>query len=143
MPLSILIDVRNLQLQDGEQNIIHYKTRGYLYQKGQATYLQYQEGAEGLEGVQTTLKIEKDRVTLIRHGELSMNQVFKSGTMTEGIYRTPWGQFDMGTETTNIEMALGFEEGRFRIFYKLYLGGELTSENTLELTYHSTGEEEE
>jgi uncharacterized beta-barrel protein YwiB (DUF1934 family) len=143
MAISVQIDVRSLQRQDGEQNIINYQTRGYLYQQGQATYLQYQEGAEGLEGVQTTLKLEKNRVTLIRHGNISMNQVFEKGLRDEGTYHTPYGDLALGTETTLLEMVLGYEEGRMRIFYDLYLGGAISSVNTLEITYQSIQEDQD
>lgn len=143
MAISVRIDVRNLQRQDEEQNIINYQTRGYLYQKGQATYLQYQEGAEGLEGVQTTLKIEKNRVTLIRHGDISMKQIFEQGTRDEGMYHTPYGDLTLGTETTLLEMMLAYEEGRIRIFYDLYLSGAISSVNTLEITYQSIQEDKD
>lgn len=143
MAISVRIDVRNLQRQDGEQNMINYQTRGYLYQKGQATYLQYREGAEGLEGVQTTLKLEKNRVTLIRHGDISMKQVFENGLRDDGLYQTPYGSLALGTETSLVEMVLGFEEGRVRIFYDLYLGGAVSSANTLEITYQSFQEDKD
>lgn len=143
MAISVQIDVRNLQKQDHEQNIINYQTRGYLYQKGQATYLQYQEGAEGLEGVQTTLKLEKNRVTLIRHGDLSMKQVFEQGIRDDGMYQTPYGALALGTDTTFLEMVVGFEEGRIRIFYDVFLSGTISSTNTLEITYQSIREDKE
>lgn len=142
MAIVVLIEVKSLQRQDEQQNIISYQTRGYLYQKGQATYLQYSEGAEGLEGVQTTLKLEKDRVTLIRHGQFAMRQVFATGCKDEALYETPYGSLELLTDTHSLEMAVGYEEGRLRMTYDLYLGGELSGQNTLEITYQSTDEDE-
>ncbi|AZR74053.1 hypothetical protein BBF96_12000 [Anoxybacter fermentans] len=137
MATEILISIKNLQKQDGEKNIINYQTRGFLYDKGQATYLQYEESAEGLEGVRTTLKLEKNRVTLIRHGKVSMCQVFEEGVKDESQYKTSYGSIPLSTDTKRLEQALGFDEGRIRIYYDLYLGDELTSNNTLEIIYQT------
>lgn len=137
MAIQILIDVKNLIKQDEEQNIIHYQTRGLLYQKGQATYLQYEEGTEGLEGVQTTLKLEKDRVTLIRHGDMGLRQVFEEGKKDSCEYHTAFGSLSMMTETQGLEHALGMDEGRIRITYNVYFAGDLSSNNTLEVVYES------
>ena len=112
MAVGILLQVKSLQEQDGQQNIIDYQTRGYLYQKGQVTYLQYQEGTEGLEGVQTTLKLEKDRVTLIRHGDIAMHQTFQVGLKDEGKYETAFGNLDIGANTNLLEVVLDLKKAR-------------------------------
>lgn len=135
MAVGILLRVKSLQEQDGEQNIIDYQTRGYLYHKGQVTYLQYQEGTEGLEGVQTTLKLEKDRVTLIRHGDISMHQTFQTGVKDEGEYRTNFGSLPLSTDTELLEIVVGFDEGSIRVIYDIYLGDEKSSTNTMEVSY--------
>ncbi len=137
MAVSIILEIKNFLKQDGEQNIINCQTRGYLYQKGQATYLKYSEVAEGLEGVQTTLKLEKNRVILIRYGNISMRQIFQEGVKDEGDYQTPYGNIPMSVETSSLEQALGINEGRIRIQYDLYLGNELNSNNVLEISYQS------
>ncbi len=135
MAIDVSITVKNLQYQDEQKNIIHQQTRGYLYPKKQAVFLQYEEDSEGLKGVKTTLKLEKERVTLIRHGKVSMNQTFEKGLKHEGGYQTPYGNIPLITDTTDIEIAIGQDEGLIRIFYNLYLAEDLSSNNTLEIAY--------
>lgn len=135
MATDILISIKNLQEQDGERNVIDYQTKGELYEKKGTTYLRYKEKGEGLEGVQTTLKVEKEQISLIRHGALSMCQVFKEGVRNDCEYNTPHGTLMLSTDTKNMEKALGFDDGRIRISYDLYFSGQLTSNNTLEIEY--------
>ncbi len=135
MAIDVSITVKNLQYQDEQKNIVHQQTRGYLYPKKQAVFLQYEEDSEGLKGVKTTLKLERERVTLIRHGKVSMNQTFEKGLRHKGEYQTPYGNISLTTDTTDIEMAIGQDEGLIRIFYDVYMAEDLSSSNTLEIVY--------
>lgn len=140
MAMDIWLKVKNLQEQDGQDNIISYQTRGYLYPKNPALFLKYREDRAGLEGVMTTLKIEGDRVTLIRHGTIALKQIFAIGLTTKGSYQTPYGRFQLTTVTTDLEIDLKKAAGLIRIAYDLYWGSQLSSSNLLknhlEVVYH-------
>ena len=137
MAVDVFLSVKNLQKHNEQKNLIDYQTRGYLYQKNQATYLKYEEGTEGFEGVSTTLKIEKDRVILIRHGKITMYQVFQKDLKYQGNYQTVYGTLMLTTMTNQLEITMGLNYGIIRIVYDLYLEGEFNGNNTLEIKFES------
>ncbi|GGK25170.1 hypothetical protein GCM10010965_17390 [Caldalkalibacillus thermarum] len=83
--------------QPVDEEIQHLK--GTLYRKGEIYYLKFREQTE--DGpIDNTLKIEQDRVTVIRHGAVRMNHEYRLNSTTQGIYHTPYGALNMETHTT-------------------------------------------
>lgn len=137
MAVDVFLSIKNLQKQNKQRDLIDYQTRGYLYQKNQVTYLKYEEGTEGFEGVSTTLKIEKDRVILIRHGKITMCQVFQKDLKYQGEYQTVYGTLMLTTMTNQLEITMGINHGIIKIIYDLYLEGGFNGNNTLEIKFES------
>ncbi|MDQ0339357.1 uncharacterized beta-barrel protein YwiB (DUF1934 family) [Caldalkalibacillus uzonensis] len=110
---------------------------GMLYRKGKVYYLKYIEHSE--EGpINTTLKLEEDRLTVIRHGAASMNHVYRPGTTTRGIYHTPYGPLHMETHTTAYRFkplaTISEQQGELHWAYYLSLNGNGVSDIHFTLT---------
>ena len=75
--------------EDGEVELI---TEGKYYQRGDTTYLVYEESKiSGIEGCTTTLKIKDENIKMKRYGLLSSEIEFKKGKRYKSQYPTTIG----------------------------------------------------
>src|SRR5690606_1335568 len=87
----------------GEKQTQQQELQAQLFQKGKAVYIRYNEELEGNGSVSTTLKVEERQVTIIRHGAVRMNHVYRLGEKTTSMYQTPHGALEMEADTTQLE----------------------------------------
>ena len=91
--MEVNINIVTTQFNElGEKNIIKSNATGTLYQKKDHKYIIYKEVQNG-EETTTSLKIEKDMVTIKRYGALNSTLVFKVGKTDTSRYMTPQGAF--------------------------------------------------
>ncbi len=132
---DVLITIDSSQKQNDDATEISFQTKGRLYNKNGTYYLKYEEELEGLEGVESTLKLEENRVTLIRQGEVRTLQKFISGRRTEFEYNTLYGTLQLEVEVDRLSVELDSEQGRVDLVYKLYKSETLISINQLSISY--------
>ncbi|WLR61699.1 DUF1934 domain-containing protein [Guptibacillus hwajinpoensis] len=133
-PIEITIDSR---IQSGkEKESTNYSVQGNLVEKGEALYLRYEESLE-IGKVSTTVKIDKEQVTVIRRGALSMRQQFAPGQVSESLYKTPFGSMPMQIRTERIEQLVDKEKlkGRLTLRYLLNLEEDETQRHELSLSW--------
>ncbi len=95
-------------------------TEGKLYKKENAFYISYKEtGVTGMEGTTTTLKVEEDRVTLIRHGTVASTFVFEEGKENISHYATEFGVFTVGVRADKISSSMDEHGGVVAVLYSL------------------------
>lgn len=105
--MEVNINVKTIQFNEiGEKNIIKLNTIGNLYQKRDHKYVLYKE-IENNEETTTSLKIEKDKVTIKRFGALNSTLVFKIGYKDISRYMTPQGEFIIENLTKNLVISEG------------------------------------
>lgn len=105
--MEVNINVKTIQFNEiGEKNIIKLNTIGNLYQKRDHKYVLYKE-IENNEETTTSLKIEKDKVTIKRFGALNSTLVFKIGYTDISRYMTPQGEFIIENLTKNLVISEG------------------------------------
>ena len=81
MKKDVIITIRGLQtFEDTGEDNVELVTNGRFYNKGGCYYVSYKESElTGLGNTTTTVKIEKDKVTVIRFGDLESHMIFEEG----------------------------------------------------------------
>ncbi len=109
---------------------VEFMTEGKAYQKGDATYIVYEESEmSGMVGVKTALRIGGDgSVRMKRFGNgvmLDTVMEFHQGERFNSIYETPYGAFRMEVLTNKIVNELEPEKftGNLFIDYDIALKG--------------------
>ena len=102
--MEVKINIHTIQYNEyGERNDIKVKATGTLYKKQDNTYVIYKEKCDGKETT-TSIKIESDKVTIKRFGEINSTMVFKENHTINSNYATPQGMFVVETKTTKLNI---------------------------------------
>jgi uncharacterized beta-barrel protein YwiB (DUF1934 family) len=128
-PVEIIVNTTQT-LSDGSTQTYNQIFEGLWYVKGDVQYFHYQENDEsGLGNTQTTLKVGRDAITLIRQGEIRMRHVYQRNRRFPGTYQTPYGNLGFWIETEKMEHFIGVDEGRMHIEYTMEMEGEKSRMN--------------
>ena len=94
--IPVQITVKGVQTIEGESDTTTLVTEGFIAHKGNAVYLTYNESeATGFAGHSTTLKIEKDKISLTRYGAFRTKLVIQPGESHVCDYPTPYGMLQL------------------------------------------------
>ncbi|ADQ13854.1 DUF1934 domain-containing protein [Halanaerobium hydrogeniformans] len=139
MNKKVLIKLENRQDYVGEQAATNIKSefKGELYIKKEKYYLSYNDHSEGLDGARTILKIDPktERVLLLREEPAEMKQTFKKAQKIKGYFKTAYGKLELAVKTSHLKIDIEDSNGIIKIEYQLFLGGELSSQHKLKLSY--------
>lgn len=136
MKQEVLVTVRGLQdYADADNDAIELSVAGVMYQKESATYVTYQESeASGLGKTQTTIKIEDERVSLIRFGDSAVHLIFEQGKKHTAYYDMGFGSLSVGVQTYELSHTIGEHGGKLNIRYAMEMNNALVGENQLTVT---------
>lgn len=84
-------------------------------------YLRYEE-AEG--GTFTTLCLDRQELTLVRHGEVTWNCAFRPGHETASTMHAHGLVFGVRVQTKSFEAEVNQEGGRLALSYRLWLNAD-------------------
>ncbi|HBI02981.1 MAG TPA: hypothetical protein DDY49_03005 [Paenibacillaceae bacterium] len=84
-------------IQEDEPESHREKYPAQLHQKGNHWFISFQE-----EQGPSLLKISENEITVIRRGQVTMRQPFRTGVLTSGTYINPTGKMFMETHTHEI-----------------------------------------
>ena len=119
---KVLIKLNTHSVIDGEEEKSEFTTEGQMYLKGNSIYLKYQETeVTGLEGTDTTIKIGKDQVTIIRKGRLNSHLIFVKGQNRMSHYETPYGSVNVQVYTFSVNKKVDLENGTIQLEMKYQL----------------------
>ncbi|MGB9780224.1 DUF1934 domain-containing protein [Caldanaerobacter sp.] len=130
-----IISVKGMQRNDiDEVDTIELITEGSFYIKGDTFYVVYEESElSGMDGTTTTLKITRDKVTLLRFGTNKSKMIFEKNKRHETDYNTPYGKILLGIMSTDLAVDMGETGGEVKIKYVLDLNNQRVSNNELHL----------
>ncbi len=135
-PVQIII--KSSQQTPSGRSHMEIQVEGNYAIKERVSYLVYKEPVgTGLDNTTTTLKLEKEKVTLIRTGSTELKQVFVEGETTNSIYKTPYGNFDMKVDAQGVKVELIEDKGKIDLQYHLNVGGERIEDQKLNLHFYS------
>jgi uncharacterized beta-barrel protein YwiB (DUF1934 family) len=129
-----LISVKTLQYINGQPESIELITQGEYYRENNDFFAIYEETEiSGMEGTKTTLKIQPDSLTIIRHGTTNTNLLFKKGLNHVSLYNTPYGTLEVTVRPSKVLIDVGDTGGKVELRYKMEAPGLEIIENELEL----------
>lgn len=93
MNRKVMLSIRGTQsYADQEPEVIELVTEGTMCLRDGGWDIAYQESPlTGLEGVQTTFRVEPQKVTLLRTGKLHSQMVFQQGVAHDSLYQMEFG----------------------------------------------------
>jgi uncharacterized beta-barrel protein YwiB (DUF1934 family) len=134
MPVKIKISTEIHQ--DGNKETFELITFGRYYQKGESSFLQYEEVLEDAK-INTTVKISEQEVLILRSGAIKMRMRFQEQKTFAGTYETPYGVLQTSASTKRLNQSLKNNTGLLELVYDLQMQGQDSG------TYHMTIQYEE
>lgn len=136
MENNVIISIQGKQsFEAQDDDTIELVTEGCLEPDGDDGYtLSYQESElTGLEGTLTTFQIERDRVTLLRVGEVNSQMVFQEGRRHLSMYNTPYGAMAIGVNTRHLLAELTDQGGDIEIDYAIEVDHAIAGRNIFQI----------
>lgn len=134
MKRNVVLSIRGTQRYAGQEpETIELVTGGTMEYTGGAWHISYEESAvTGMEGVTTTFRVEPEKVTLTRRGNLNSQMVFQEGVRHDSLYQMELGALMLTIQASRIEYDLTPEGGSIDLTYHINI------ENTEagEIDYH-------
>lgn len=90
------------------------------------------------KSTKTTLKIENDKVTMLRFGENNSQLIFKEGNKYDSHYETAYGAFSLSVMPDNVNIDIDDNGGNLCLSYDVYFNGLKTQRNDLEINLKET-----
>ena len=121
MKTPVILSIQGRQTYEGQEpELIELVTEGTLEYRDGAWEIIYEESAlTGLEGVTTTFRVEPEKVSLDRHGQLSSHMVFQLGVSHESLYQVPFGALLVTVQATRVVFDLGPDGGFLDLVYNI------------------------
>lgn len=142
MKKDVIISIRGTQTDEsGKSEVMEFVTQGNLMGNLEDGYhLTYQESElTGLEGTTTTFRIEKDRITMLRTGNMNSEMVFEEGKRHLSLYETPMGGLMIGVNTRYAKTDIGQDGGNLEVRYSVEIDNALIGENCFEIQVRNPG----
>lgn len=133
MKENVIIKIHSTQYADGEESTIESTASGKYHAFPDMHSILYEEKAPDGDNENTVLsknimKIQEDKLTLIKKGLIDTEMVFQDGYTHLGAYQTPYGTFDMRIHTKELYILLSPEQINISIRYALEFNGEHVSD---------------
>ena len=130
---KIPVDIRicGFHLSEGEDSDITESSYGYFSKKGDSIFLVF----ESAEGIRTLIKIHYKTVEVKKSidGKPAADILYEEGKSLTGFYQTPFGRFELETDTGSVEVEEMYTSLRCRIKGKLKIYGSNVSDFNLEI----------
>lgn len=135
MKKEVLIDIKGIYNQDGEEDAIELFTTGSYYKRNGCYCISYEESEmTGFEGTHTLVQVEDGgkKVTLQRTGTSKSQLIIERGVRHQCHYDTgAGGAMMIGVSGDRIVSDLGSAGGKLEFSYSLDINTLLASENTV------------
>lgn len=141
MKKDVIITIKGLQsFEDTDSDSVELVTSGRFYEKNGNYYISYKESElTGLGNTTTTVKIEKNKVTVIRFGDLETHMIFEEGKKHISYYDMGFGALTVGISTKSIDKSLSDLGGRMKIDYAMEINNAVTGESALCMDIRTAG----
>ena len=134
MKQDVMLSIRGRQkYADQEPEIIELVTSGTMEFRSGGWDIVYQESElTGLEGVNTTFRVEPGKVILTRTGRLQSQMVFQEGVPHESLYQLPFGALMITVKATSVFFDIVSDGGVIDLVYNI----EIENSEAGEIDYH-------
>ena len=123
--------------QNNEKEEFKEVYKGTYKNSGEIEFLSFVKKDENFGKIDYRIIIRPNKVHLSRSGELSLQQRFDLNKKTESLYKHPYGNMLMLTETKSIKhrKMSKVQKGHVQIIYDLSINDEENKEHHLVVTY--------
>lgn len=132
--VTVTITTESIPKEDSPRHI-STKTTGTLFSKDGLLYILYKENPEEFGKTTTTVKFKKNRLELIRNGNVTSRLVFCKDLPYEGSYNTPYGSLPVKIDVTDMQVDADENHGIVTMQYNLDFAGDITM-NKFTLKYN-------
>lgn len=120
--------------REDDGDVIEVVTPGKFYKEEDCYYAVYEETEiSGMKGTTTTLKIDKEKFTLLRTGTTNTEMKFKKYARDLTLYNTPHGALDLTVDTKELKMSVDDNGGDVFIDYDMIIGNQQVLSTTLQI----------
>jgi len=125
--------------QEHVEEPIEFITEGKISQRGNITYLSYEETPlSGMEGCTTHITITPGKLKMRREGEAIGKETvmeFEEGKRYNGLYSTPFGDVDMEILTNSIKIndELAGDRKKYSVEYDISLKGLMEAKKSFDI----------
>ncbi len=133
MKKDVIITIKGLQtFEDADNDSVELVTSGRFYEKNGNYYISYKESElTGLGNTTTTVKVEKNKVTVMRFGDLETHMIFEEGKKHISYYDMGFGALTVGISTKSINKSLSDLGGQMKIDYAMEINNAVAGESAL------------
>ena len=119
MKKDVLIEIKGVYKQEGDEDEIELFTTGSYYKRNGNYYIAYDESeATGFDGTHTVLKVEQsDKVTLLRTGTAKSQLIVERGVRHQCHYDTGYGAMTIGVSGDRVVSHLDDHGGALEFAY--------------------------
>ncbi len=121
MEKQVLITVNSvIDDPSGETDKMSFITEGILSREDNDFIVSYEESEiTGLDGTTTILRVNKESVTLTRHGNVDSMMFFEVGKTHLSDYDTKYGSVMLGITAKNVDVNFSEKGGDIKVDYIL------------------------
>lgn len=132
---TVMISILGLQeYENADPDSIELTITGKLTRTAHGYHLSYQESElTGMEGTHTSFEISPSHVVLTRTGLMNSEMVFERGVRHLSLYKTPYGNFEIGVATRHIHSTIDENGGELEVNYAIDIDHQLAGENRFSL----------
>ena len=142
MEKEVIISIKGMQeFEQTGKDTIELVTRGSLGERSGVYTLRYQESElTGLEGTQTTIEVEPDRVSMLREGQVNTQMIFQEGRRHLSMYNTPYGSMAVGVNTRHLYARMDAAGGDIEIDYSIEIDHAIVGRNIFRINVKQAGD---
>lgn len=120
----ITVSSRQINEENNDENV-EVVTPGNFFKKEEKYYAVYEETEiSGMKGTTTTLKIEDNKLSLIRIGSTSSKMEFDEKKENVSMYTTPYGTLQLKIKTSDLDVDVDDDGGDITVNYDLSIVGQ-------------------
>ena len=135
MKKDVVISLKGTNKYEGSgKDNIELTVGGNLFLKNGKHYLKYDQVENG-EKVSTTLKIEENKVTVLRTGAMQSQMIVEKGKKHLSYYETPQGALTIGVYSNDVLVDINEDKGKLRLSYDIELNNTVASRNIVDINF--------
>ena len=105
-----------------------------MFHKDGKYYIKYDQ-IDDNEVISTTVKIEDEKVTILRYGSMNTQMIVEKGKKHLSYYETPQGAVTIGVYSDKVDVNIGESNGEIKLYYDVEFDNVLASRNAIEIKY--------
>lgn len=139
MTKDVMIRIKGLQYAEGQEaDTTELMLPGQFFERDGLSFVKYDEIVEESgEKIKNLLKFSDKELTVTRRGGVESTMSFEKGKKRRSLYRTPFGDLEVGTFATRLLILKSEDKIRIEADYDLELNGSHAAENRIAITIQS------